>query len=163
MLKKAEAISNACASCMASHRDSEETGAIGRRQFISASVLAAAAAALAACSASGGGDFTGPGSVGLTLKVSDYPTLASVNGVALVSASGSPIAVVRTGASTFIALSRICPHQGSTVNLVSNGFLCPNHGASFTLNGTWTGGQRTSNMRSYTTAYDSAAGTITIS
>jgi nitrite reductase/ring-hydroxylating ferredoxin subunit len=163
MLNKAEAISNACASCMASHRDSEETVAIGRRQFISASVLAAAAAALAACSASGSSDFTGPSSVGgLTLKLSDYATLASVGGVALVSASGSPIAVVRTGASTFIALSRVCPHQGSTVNLVANGFLCPNHGASFTLDGTWTGGQRTSNMRSYTTTYDSAAGTITI-
>jgi nitrite reductase/ring-hydroxylating ferredoxin subunit len=163
MLNKAEAISNACASCMALHRDSEETVTIGRRQFISASVLAAAAAALAACSASGSSDFTGPSSVGLTLKISDYSTLASVGGVALISASGSPIAVVRTGASTFVALSRICPHQGSTVNLVSNGFLCPNHGASFTLEGTWTGGQRTSNMRSYTTTYDSAAGTIAIS
>lgn len=162
MLNKAEAISNVCASCMASHHDSEETVAIGRRQFISASVLAAAAAALAACSAGGGSDFTGPGSVGLTVKLSDYATLASVGGVALISASGSPIAVVRTGASTFIALSRVCPHQGTTVNLVTNGFLCPNHGASFTLNGTWTGGQRTSNMRSYTTTYDSAAGTIII-
>jgi Rieske Fe-S protein len=162
MLNKADAISNACASCIASHQN-EETVTIGRRQFISASVLAAAAAALAACSASGGGgDFTGPTSVGLTLKVSDYPTLASVGGVALVSSSGSPIAVVKTGATTFIALSRVCPHQGSTVNLVTNGFLCPNHGASFTLNGTWTGVQRTSNMRSYTTTYDSAAGTITI-
>jgi cytochrome b6-f complex iron-sulfur subunit len=163
MLNKTEAISNTCASCMASHRDSEGTAAIGRRQFISASVLAAAAVALAACSASSSSnDFTGPTNVGLTLKLSDYATLASVGGVALVTASGSPIAVVRTGASTFVALSRICPHQGSTVNLVSNGFLCPNHGASFTLNGTWTGGQRTSNMRSYTTTYDSVAGTITI-
>lgn len=150
MLNKVEANSNICGNC------------IGRREFISASVLTAAAAALAACSASGGGDVTGPSSVGLTLKLSDYPTLASVNGVALISANGSPIAVVRTGASTFVALSRICPHQGSTVNLVTNGFLCPNHGASFTLNGTWTGGQRTSNMRSYTTTYDSAAGTIAI-
>ena len=151
MLKTVEVTSSACANC------------VGRREFISASVLAAAAVALAACSASGSGDVTAPNSVGVTVKLSDYATLASVGGVALVSASGSPIAVVRTGATTFVALSRICPHQGSTVNVVANGFLCPNHGASFTLDGTWTGGQRTSNMRSYTTIYDSVAGTITIS
>lgn len=124
--------------------------------------MAAAAAALAACAAS---DVTGtsfPSSVAMSIKVADYPTLANVGGVALVSASGSPIAVVRTGTSTFVALSRICPHQGSTVNAVTGGFLCPNHGARFDQNGTWTGGQRTSNMRSYATSYDATTGTITI-
>jgi Rieske Fe-S protein len=122
--------------------------------------MAAAAAALAACG--GSTSVTAPSSVGLSVKVSDYATLATIGGVALVNASGSPIAVVRTGATTFVALSRICPHRGTTVNVTANGFLCPNHGATFNSTGTWTGGERTSNMRSYTTTYDSVTGTISI-
>lgn len=136
---------------------------IDRRKFVSLGAYAAAAAALAACAASGGGtNITSPGSLGTTIKVSDFTTLASVGGVAVTTISGTPVAIVRTSATTFITLSRICPHQGSTVNSVSGGFKCPNHGATFSSSGTWTGGQRTSNMVSYTTAFDSAAGTLTI-
>jgi Rieske Fe-S protein len=61
-----------------------------------------------------------------------------------------------------VALSRICPHQGGTIETSSGGFLCPNHGAQFDINGTWKGGQRTSNMRVYTTTYDAVTGTLTI-
>ncbi len=161
MLNRIEAVSAACANCIASQGQNEDSIAIGRRQFISASMMAAAAGALAACGGSSS-SITAPGNVSLTLKVSDYAALASVGGVALVNVSGSPIAVVRTGATTFIALSRICPHQGTTVNATANGFLCPNHGATFNMTGTWIGGQKTSNMRSYATTYDSAAGTIAI-
>lgn len=161
MLNRFEAVSDACANCIASHRQNEDSVTIGRRQFLSASMMAAAAAALAACSA-GSTSITAPSSVTLTVKVSDYATLATVGGVALVNANGSPIAVVRTGATTFVALSRVCPHRGTTVNATANGFLCPNHGATFNSTGTWTGGERTSNMRSYATSYDSTAGTITI-
>lgn len=161
MLKRFEAVSDACANCIASHSQNEDSVTIGRRQFLSASMMAAAAAALAACSNSSS-SITAPSSVTLTVKVSDYATLATVGGVALVNSSGSPIAVVRTGATSFVALSRVCPHKGTTVNVTANGFLCPNHGATFTSTGTWTGGQRTSNMRSYATSYDSVTGTITI-
>ena len=122
-------------------------------------MMAAAAAALAAC---GGSSITAPSSVSLTLKVSDYAALATVGGVALVDASGSPVAVVRTSATTFAALSRVCPHKGTTVNVSANGFLCPNHGATFNSTGTWTGGERTSNMRAYATSYDSVTGTVTV-
>ena len=80
----------------------------------------------------------------------------------MVTIQGSPLAIVRTGTSTYVALSRICPHAGSTVNQSGSGFLCPNHGAQFSATGTWVGGQRTSNLRSYTTSYDAASGTLTI-
>jgi Rieske Fe-S protein len=98
----------------------------------------------------------------MTIKLSDQPSLSNVGGVALVTIASSPFAIVRTGASTFVALSRICPHQGSTVNQTSSGFLCPNHGAQFSSTGTWVGGQPTSNLHSYATTYDATAGTITI-
>jgi thiosulfate dehydrogenase [quinone] large subunit len=132
-----------------------------RRKFVSLGVYAAAAAALAACAA-GGSSITSPDSVGTTVKVSDYAALAAVGGVAVTTLSGTPVAIVRTSATTFITLSRVCPHQGSTVNAVSGGFRCPNHGATFNASGTWTGGQRTSSLRSYATTYDAAAGTLTI-
>ena len=135
---------------------------IDRRKFLSLGAYAAAAAALAACAAGGGTNSTSPGSVGATVKVSDYAALASVGGVAVTTLNGTPIAIVRTGTSTFITLSRVCPHQGSTINQISTGFRCPNHLAQFDTTGNWVGGQRTSNMRSYSTSYDATAGTLTI-
>ncbi|HET6762724.1 MAG TPA: Rieske (2Fe-2S) protein [Longimicrobiaceae bacterium] len=131
-------------------------GGMGRRQFIAAGTMAAAALLLAACS----GDATGAQpSLPLTVKVSDYPALASVGGVALVSNS---VAVVRT-AGGYLALSRVCPHQGATVNASGGGFTCPRHGARFDASGTWVGGERTSSMRQLNTQYDAAAGTLTVS
>src|SRR5438045_3486954 len=80
--------------------------------------------------------------------------LAAVGGIALVDISGSPFAIVRTSSTAFVALSRVCPHQGNIVNPNGSGFLCPGHGARFGANGTWTGGERTNSLRSYATTYD---------
>src|SRR5215212_5542664 len=133
-------------------------GEIGRRTFLAQGALLAAAAALAACSA--GTDPTGPDLSGqATLNVGDYPALSTVGGIAMVSIESSPFAVVRTGTSSFVALSRVCPHQGSIVNQSANGFLCPGHGAQFSPTGAWLDGERTSSLRSYATSYDSATGT----
>jgi nitrite reductase/ring-hydroxylating ferredoxin subunit len=135
-------------------------GALDRREFLFRGALAAAAVALAACG--GASDSTAPSSVGLTIKLADYPALEDVGGMALINAGGSPLAVVRTSTSTFVALSRVCPHQGATVSATSSGFTCPQHGARFSTTGTWIGGQRTSNMYSYPATYDATAGTIAI-
>lgn len=135
--------------------------AVDRRTFVAQGVLAAAALALAAC---GGGDSaTGPSVTAVTLKLSDFPTLANVGGVATTRAGNTPIAVVRSGTSTFAAFSRVCPHEGETINVGGPGFTCPRHGAQFALTGTWQGGQRTGNLRALTAAYDAAAATITVS
>jgi cytochrome b6-f complex iron-sulfur subunit len=150
-----------CSRCSVSPAGDASAPGIGRRTFLAQSAVMGAIAALAACGV--GGDPTAPTlDSQTTINLSDQPSLANVGGVALVAISSSPFAIVRTGASTFVALSRICPHQGSTVNLSGNGFLCPNHGAEFSLSGSWMGGQPTNNMRSYPTAYDANAGTITI-
>ena len=134
--------------------------AIARRTFLVQSALMAAAAALAACGAS---TATAPTLSGQsTITVSDYPTLANVGGVAMVTVQGAPIAIVRTSSTEFVALSRVCPHQGGIVNAIPNGFQCPIHGATFNETGGWVGGQRTSNLRSYATSYDSASGVLTI-
>lgn len=134
---------------------------IGRRTFLVQSGILAAMAALAACGASG--DATAPSVPSNSqINVGSYPALANVGGVALVSIGNAPIAIVRTGTSTFLALSRVCPHQGGIVNESSNRWVCPVHGATFDINGTWIGGQRTSSLHQYSTTYDATANTLTI-
>jgi cytochrome b6-f complex iron-sulfur subunit len=80
----------------------------------------------------------------------------------MISIGGVALAIVRTGTSSFVALSRICPHQGGIVQQSGNGFQCPVHGATFSQTGQWVGGQRTNSLHAYATAYDATAGTLTI-
>jgi nitrite reductase/ring-hydroxylating ferredoxin subunit len=161
MKKEQTTVDVTCGHACPCTNDGAEPKQIGRRQFVAFGAAALAAAALAACSA--GSDLTSPSVVTATsLKLSDFPALASVGGVTTTTVSGVPIAIVRTSASSFSAFSRICPHQGSTINVTTGGFVCPNHGATFNSSGQWTGGQRTSNLRSYPVQYDSAAGTLTV-
>ena len=135
---------------------------ISRRTFLTQSALLAAAAALAACAV--GPDSTAPSiPSGTTIKVSDFSALATNNGVAVTSLSSAPVAIVRVSASSYVVLSRVCPHQGGIVNNYGSGFLCPNHGAQFSLTGQWVGGQRTTNLHSYTTSFDASTGVLTIS
>jgi len=151
-----------CGGCAPAHATEHARDGIGRRTFLAQSALLAAGALLAACAAS---DVSAPGTTinsTTDIKVSDFPALASVGGIALVNFSGNPFAIVRTGDASFVTLSRICPHQGNTINPNGSGFLCPGHGARFNASGQWVGGQSTSNMRSYATSYDAAAGTLTI-
>jgi Rieske Fe-S protein len=139
---------------------------IDRRAFLSRATLAAVAVALAAC---GSNDSpTAPSTVAsTTLNLSDHPELAQVDGYTLISVGGSPVAVVRASATAFVALSRICPHRGFTVNPVGGnttltGFFCPGHGAEFGPTGNWTGGQPTNSLMTYPAVYDATANTVTI-
>lgn len=143
---------------------SKEDFPVGRRVFLSHSVLAAAALALAACGAEGGqgGGPTAPGQEPATVKLADHPSLANVGGVAVVTVKGSRIALVRTGASEFIGLSLVCPHQGGSINPTDEGFTCTNHGARFNRTGGWVGGQETSNMRTVNVAYNASSGVLTV-
>ncbi|WP_373513142.1 ubiquinol-cytochrome c reductase iron-sulfur subunit [Persicitalea sp.] len=46
--------------------------------------------------------------------------------------------VIATANKKYVALSKACTHQGTTVNYrsASNDILCPNHGSQFKLDGT---------------------------
>src|SRR5437868_9059721 len=142
---------------MGAHEDG-----IGRRTFLIQSGILTAIAALSACGGLGGGEITAP-NVNSTINISDYPALANIGGVAIFTLGSAPLAVVRTAASTFLALSRVCPHQGGTVQRSGNDFVCPVHGATYDLTGQWIGGQRASSLHQYTTTYDASAGTLAIS
>ncbi|HEX9084659.1 MAG TPA: hypothetical protein VF836_07955, partial [Gemmatimonadaceae bacterium] len=76
-----------------------------RREFLATSAASTVAAMLmAACG--GASDTTGvvnTGPVALSVTVSNYAALANVGGIARVDNGGTPVAAVRTGASTFAA------------------------------------------------------------
>ena len=143
----------ACATCGGAYD-------LDRRTFLSAATLAAVAAVLQSCgiptapSGGAGGPFT--------VRVADFSALAVTGGVARVDNNGSPTALVRTGATSFTALSMVCTHQGTTIDITSVGFTCPNHGARFGKDGGWQGGQVTSNLSTFATTFDAVAGTVTI-
>ena len=155
------------------HGDSRDAryGIVGpsRREFISQSMLAAVAALLT--TACGDGEIGGVGPLppevieeGFTIRLSDFPALQRVGGIARVDRNTTnPLAVSRLGPNTFAALSMICPHAGyKPIDIISTGFRCPNHRAVFAADGNWTGGQRTRDLQSYPVVYNASAGTITI-
>lgn len=110
-----------------------------------------------------GGGVTDVGTVGVTVKLSDYPTLATVGGIAKLNGTATPIAVVREAAAQYRAFSLVCPHEGTTVGINGTGFLCPNHEARFSGTGQWLGGQVTSSLHEFAVASNATAGTLSIS
>lgn len=140
-----------------------------RRQFVAQATLAAVAALLtSACGDGeiGGGGVTAPPVLaeGFTIRIADFPALQQVGGIARVDGgSQNPLAVSRLGPTSFVALSMTCPHAGyRPINIAASGFRCPNHGAVFAADGSWTGGQRTRDLQSYPTVYNAGAGTLAI-
>jgi cytochrome b6-f complex iron-sulfur subunit len=144
---------------------------LSRRAFLARSTLAVAgvAALTAGCGDGqiGGSGATGPLPTGLTLKVSTVPELATVGVLAYVP-TDSRVAVKRTGATSFLALSTTCTHEGTHLDIVNNSlsFECPNHGSRFDSNGIVTRGPSASgtvtNLPTLTTRYDATTDILTI-
>ena len=149
------------AACPLAHGTPETAvgAGMGRRAFLSQGAFAAVALALAAC---GGDNPAAPSIDSNTIRLADHPTLATVGGVAFITLREVPLAVVRTGDSSFVALSRACPHQGALVDATGPGFTCPRHGAQFSTTGEWVGGRQTPNLLSYAVDYNRKTGTLTI-
>lgn len=148
-----------CAGCALAAAAGEPVVGIGRRQFLGAATLATVAALLAACSA---GDATGPtlpGNGQVTVKVGDYPALGASGGIQILNSYR--VAVVNTG-SGYVVFSTICPHQGGAVTTGGPGFFCSRHGAEWTTDGVWVGGQRTTNLARIASSFDAGSGVLTI-
>jgi Rieske Fe-S protein len=145
-----------------------------RREFLSQATLAAVSTLLAGCAGGGDGSFAprppnqepppGTGGGSLVVTVSAHPALGSVGGIAAVGSLGNkPVAVVRTGASTYTALSRICTHAGCDVNITGSGFSCPCHGSQFDATGQATQGPAESALQRFNVSVSQDGGTLTIS
>jgi cytochrome b6-f complex iron-sulfur subunit len=117
---------------------------------------------------------------GLTACSSEEPAPASTGGIDFSLALGENansalannggyiykdnIIVARTNSGDFVALSKVCPHQGATVEFqaANNRFYCPSHGSAFSTSGTVTTGPATSGLQQYKTEYNSAANTVRV-
>ena len=145
-----------------------------RREFLSQATLAAVSALLAGCSGGGDGTFApkpantepAPGTSGgtLTVTLSAFPALVNIGGIAAVGSLGlKPVAVVRTGASGYTALSRVCTHAGCDVNIAGGGFSCPCHGSQFDATGQATNGPAENALQRFNVAVSQNGATLTIS
>ncbi|TDD96980.1 QcrA and Rieske domain-containing protein [Flavobacterium cellulosilyticum] len=119
-----------------------------RAGFGAASVLVPACISGLAlsCSTDGGNSSVAPTNVDFTLDTSTGSL--SVDKGYLVS---NQIIVARVDASTFIAVSAACTHEGTNVNYVgpSNSFHCPNHGANYSNTGIHLNGPGSANLKQY--------------
>ena len=147
-----------------------------RRRFLSAALAASVLGVLAACGDGNIGGVSGiddddddggtggggtPGS--LVVALASFAALGADGGVARVDGgSGIPTAVLRVSATSYRAFSMVCPHAGTTVNIVSGGFRCPNHGATFTSTGAVTGGPASRGLTERAVTFNATAGTLTI-
>ena len=144
---------------------------LSRREFLTRSTVAVAGAAALAAGC-GDGQF-GPTALrqtntGVSLKVASLPELATVGQLVKIPVQAGLIAVKRTGPASFAAISTVCTHQGCEVNINSGAFICPCHDARYDNNGRVTAqpvrttGSAT-DLPVYTTKYDAATDTLTIS
>jgi Rieske Fe-S protein len=144
---------------------------INRRAFIAVAANAAGLTALASC---GDGELSVlapeffPGEFDpITVTVADFPALANTG--ALVAIPGRSFAVQRTGATTFLALSMRCTHQGCIVGITSSQqqLLCPCHASRFALDGSVVNGPNTGGsitpLPQFNTSYNPATDQLTIS
>lgn len=110
----------------------DSTGLTRRQALATAAALCGLGAIAGASTAQ-----AAPASRTLRVRLSAYPALSKVGGVAVVSNLGTiPVAVVRIGTTRYLAFNRRCPHAGATVIPQGSGFFCPAHGSVFTKTGT---------------------------
>jgi Rieske Fe-S protein len=148
---------------------------VNRRDFLAKSALAAAAFIVVEACGDGqigapvrtvapGGDANVPTDSNITVKLADFPGLATTGTVVAI---GHERALVRTGASTFHGLSIICTHEQCDTDVRNNRFECPCHGSIFAADGSVIRGPNVSSppitpLRTLATTFDAAAGTVTV-
>lgn len=125
------------------------------KALIGGSLIFLAPAILNSCSksddseSSTGGDNSSGGISGTTIDLTsnDFSALKNIGGYAY---SGN-IIIIRTGDSTYLALSKVCTHENCTVtyNNTSTNIECPCHGSKFTTTGAVLQGPAPTALKTY--------------
>jgi len=105
------------------------------------------------------------------INVTQYPELQNDFGAKKIKFSGLnqnfPVLVIRKSATSFVALSTICAHQGNEVNLpdpVTKTITCPVHGSQYNeIDGSLKLGPATHGLQQFPTTFDAATNILTIS
>lgn len=131
---------------------------LSRRSVLAVGAVGVGGAALAACGSSGGDSggqppapasapATGGGSAAPLAKLSDITVGQTVSAT---SPDGKPLIVARPTATTAVAFSAICTHQGCTVKPAGGHIECPCHHSTYNnLTGVNTGGPAPAPLASY--------------
>lgn len=108
---------------------------VSRRAFL-AGVCGVAISSIPALSAEAAGAVSKLANGKLSVRVKDIPALSTVgSSVRIGNLKGRPVALAKTGPTTFIAFALICPHQGVTVVKEGEKWVCNAHGSQFESNG----------------------------
>lgn len=119
------------------------------------------ATALESCSKSGVAPAAALSSpVTLDLSTAAYSSLTTVGNYAYTG--NILVAHIKNG--NYIALSKVCTHEGTTVQYVasSDSIYCPNHGAAFATTGAVTKGPASSSLTQYKATLSSDGKTLQI-
>jgi len=89
------------------------------------------------------------GNTVVDLNSTQFAALKTVGGFAY----DGNVLIIRSSATNYTALSRICTHQGCTVNYDSatKRLVCPCHGATYSNTGSVIGGPTSTPLTMYTT------------
>lgn len=142
-----------------------ETTPMKRGEFLRSLGLSSAALMAVYCmgtltACSNGGDDPTPGGTtnpGGSTKVDFTLDLNATSSADLQGAKAylikDNVIVARTGANAYVALSKTCTHEGSTVeyDATLNRIHCPNHGSNFKTDGSIINGPATTALKTYKT------------
>lgn len=122
-----------------------------RKEFLAHLGLGSAAVFMGACLAGCGKEGATPARVDFTLDLSAPANAALNTPGGYVYNQG--VIVARTQQNAYIAVSQACTHEGTSVQFqgANNRFYCPNHGATFSVTGTVTGGPANRPLTQYNT------------
>ncbi len=128
---------------------------MNRKEFLSTLGLGAAAVACSYCLNACkplDSPITAPTNVDFTLDLTASANASLKTNGGYIYNGG--VIVARTMNGTYVALSQLCTHAGGTVQYVlnTNTFYCPNHGSSFSANGSVINGPATSPLATYHTS-----------
>lgn len=86
------------------------------------------------------------------VSLSTFSALGVVGGSVAVDLSGHRLAVAQPAEGCFVAVSRVCTHEGCETAYDAGRFVCPCHGAVFDLDGTVIGGPTSVPVQAFDTA-----------
>lgn len=120
-----------------------------RNLAVGGSLLLSAPVIFNACSSNSVDDDSNNNAGGVTIDLTDsaYAALKTVGGFAY----KGDIIIIHSTDTAYVALSKVCTHQGCTVtyNSSNNNLPCPCHGSLYTINGTIINGPAPNPLKTY--------------
>lgn len=108
------------------------------------------------------GGNTGKVDFTIDISTSTYNKLQTKGGFVVVA--NQKVIIARTQADSWIAVSSVCTHEGTTIGYqaASNDFRCPNHGAEFTATGAVQKGPAAAALKKYIVTFTANTNTLRV-